>query len=150
MDAIHAYSDTLLWMYLHAEKHAHQSSNIFICCVSTRWCFYYIRFMFFWSNPKEIIVKYDYNCKHSLHVIIIHSDHKPLAHFLSSDKHEGIYGHWADQLRRLHFKIQYIYSRKKELSRWWTTRTLFQDSDCEANDDILKALKILCCNFPDI
>ena len=45
--------------------------------------------------------KYDYLCKHSFVSTIIHTDHKPLTHFLTSDAYENIYGHWADRLRRL-------------------------------------------------
>ena len=29
---------------------------------------------------------------------IIHTDHKPLVHFLNSSLHDGIYGHWAARL----------------------------------------------------
>lgn len=47
----------------------------------------------------RFVVKYDYLCKHPLHTTVIHTNHKPLMHFLKSDTLEGIYGHWADRLR---------------------------------------------------
>lgn len=40
--------------------------------------------------------KYDYLYKHPYHPAVVHTDYKPLTHFLSSDLHEGIYRHWAD------------------------------------------------------
>ena len=49
--------------------------------------------------------KYDYLCKHPYRTTVIHTDHRPLVHFLKSDSHEGIYGHWADKLRRLNLVI---------------------------------------------
>ena len=39
------------------------------------------------------INKYDYFCKHSYIPTIIHTDHRPIIHFLESDLHEGIYEH---------------------------------------------------------
>ena len=49
----------------------------------------------------KFVAKYDYLCKHPYNTSIIYTDHRPLVHFLKSDLHEGIYGHWADLLRRL-------------------------------------------------
>lgn len=39
----------------------------------------------------RFVIKYDYLCKHPLHTTVIHTDHKPLTHFLKSDAHEGVY-----------------------------------------------------------
>ena len=39
------------------------------------------------------VTKYDYLCKHPYVPAVIHTDHRPLTHFLKSDLHEGIYGH---------------------------------------------------------
>ena len=107
MDAVQAYSDTLLLIYFHAEKHAHEWSNIFICCLQDDVPIKYDSFFFSPTKRKyatykrelclfvKFVVKYDYYCKHPFHVTIIHTNHKPLTHFLSSDKHEGIYEHWV-------------------------------------------------------
>ena len=42
------------------------------------------------------VIKYDYFCKHPYLPAVVHTDHKPLVYFLSSDLHERIYGHWAE------------------------------------------------------
>ena len=73
--------------------------------------------------------KYDYLCKNPHKPAVIHTDHKPLTHFLSSDLHEGVYGHWADQLRRLNITIQYIPGPRNKAADG-LSRTLFQDADC--------------------
>ena len=39
------------------------------------------------------INKYDYFCKHFYISMIIHTNHKPIIHFLKSDLHEEIYEH---------------------------------------------------------
>ena len=41
----------------------------------------------------KFVTKYDYLCKHSYLTTVIHTDHRPLTHFLGSDLHEGIYDH---------------------------------------------------------
>ena len=73
--------------------------------------------------------KYDYLCKHPYNPAVVHTDHKPLTHFLSSDLHEGIYGHWADQLRRLNITIKYIPGHRNKVADG-LSRTLFRDPDC--------------------
>ena len=57
------------------------------------------------------------------------TDHKPLTHFLGSDLHEGVYGNWADQLRRLNIKIKYLPGPRNKVADG-LSRTLFQDADC--------------------
>ena len=74
------------------------------------------------------VKKYDYLCKHPFNPTIIHTDHKPLVHFLSSDLHEGIYGHWADCLRRYNIEIKYIPGHRNKVADG-LSRTLF-DEDC--------------------
>ena len=73
--------------------------------------------------------KYDYLCKHPYHPAVVHTDHKPLTHFLPSDLHEGIYGHWADQLRRLNITIKYIPGHRNKVADG-LSRTLFRDPEC--------------------
>lgn len=75
------------------------------------------------------VTKYDYLCKHPYHPAVVHTDHKPLTHFLDSDLHEGIYGHWADQLRRLNINIVYIPGHRNKVADG-LSRTLFRDSEC--------------------
>ena len=41
----------------------------------------------------KFTIKYDYLCKHSNNITIIHIDHRSLTHFLFSDSHERIYDH---------------------------------------------------------
>lgn len=86
----------------------------------------------------KMVTKYDYMCKDPRHQAIIHTDHKPLTHFLSSDAHEGIYGHWADKLRRLCIAIQYIPGRRNTVADG-LSRTLFRDPNCVADSDVLEA-----------
>ena len=44
----------------------------------------------------KFAIKYDYLCKHSNNIIIIHIDHRSLTHFLFSNSHERIYDHWTN------------------------------------------------------
>jgi hypothetical protein len=73
--------------------------------------------------------RYDYLCKHPYHQAIVHTDHRPLTYFLQSDLHDGIYGHWADQLRRLNLKIVYIPGHRNKVADG-LSRTLFDTPDC--------------------
>lgn len=68
--------------------------------------------------------KYDYLCKYPVNTTVVHTDHRPLVHFLKSDLHEGIYGHWADSLRRLHIVIKYIPGPRNKVADG-LSRTLF-------------------------
>ena len=83
----------------------------------------------------KFCVKYDYLCKHPYNTAIVHTDHRPLVHFMKSDLHEGIYGHWADLLRRLNIEIQYIPGPRNKVADG-LSRTLFhtdmKDSSVEA------------------
>lgn len=74
--------------------------------------------------------KYDYVCKHPFKPTTVHTDHKPLTHFLGSDLHEGIYGNWADQLRRLNIFIQYIPGPRNKVADG-LSRTLFDEGCTE-------------------
>lgn len=86
-------------------------------------------------------VKYDYLCKHPYNITVIHTDHRPLTHFLISDLHEGIYGHWADKMRRLNITIQYIPGPRNKVADG-LSRALFHD-DCSDNETLLAAQKAL-------
>lgn len=70
----------------------------------------------------------------------MHTDHKPLTFFTSSDVHEGIYGHWADQLQRLNIKIVYIPGPRNKAADG-LSRTIFKGENCHPiNDSFQEAL----------
>ena len=61
--------------------------------------------------------------------------HKPLVHFLKSDFHKRIYGHWADQLRRFNVEIKYVSKPRNKITDG-LSRTLF-DEDCTETATII-------------
>lgn len=83
----------------------------------------------------SFVYKYDYLCKHPFLPAVIHTDHKPLTHFLGSDLHEGIYGHWADQLRRLNIEIKYVPGHRNKVADG-LSRTLFSMDDCSPTHQV--------------
>lgn len=88
----------------------------------------------------KFVMKYDHFCKYPKLTVIVHTDHKPLIQFLRSNCHEGIYDHWADKLRRLNLKIQYISRRQNRVANE-LFRTLFSIENCTVNPNITKAWK---------
>ncbi len=78
--------------------------------------------------------KYDYLCRHPAIPAIIHTDHKPLTHFLTSDGHDGIYGNWADQLRRMNVVIKWIPGHRNKVADG-LSRTLF-DNECSSDKTV--------------
>lgn len=97
------------------------------------------------TYKKELCVlvrfamKYDYICKHPYNTTTIHTDHRPLTRFLKSDLHEGIYGHWADQLRRLNVDIRYIPGPRNKVADA-LSRTIFPGDECCPSQKIRDAL----------
>lgn len=85
--------------------------------------------------------KFDYLCKHPYNTTVVHTDHKPLIHFLESDLYEGIYGHWADNLRRLNIRIEHIPGHRNKVADG-LSRTLF-DADCNNKERIREAQHLL-------
>ncbi len=83
------------------------------------------------------IRKYDYLCKHPYLPAVVHTDHKPLTFFLGSDLHEGVYGNWADQLRRLNITIEYITGARNRVADG-LSRTLFDDPECSEDSKVLR------------
>lgn len=73
---------------------------------------------------------------------MIYTDHKPLTHFLKSDAHEGIYGHWADQLRGLNIVIKYIPGQRNKVADG-LSQTLFYSEDCGTDENVKEMTKIL-------
>ena len=94
----------------------------------------------------EFVKKYDYLCKHPYHTTIVHTDHKPLTYFLKSDSHEGIYGNWADQLRRLNIEIRYIPGARNKVADA-LSRTLF-DEGCDETTSVVEASRRLAQHGP--
>ena len=80
------------------------------------------------------VTKYDYLCKHFFLPVVIHTNHRSFVHFLKNDLHENIYGHWANQLRRLNIIIQYISGHRNKIVDV-LSRILF-DVDCNNNNTI--------------
>ena len=68
--------------------------------------------------------KYDYVCKHPFKPAVVHTNHKLITRFLDSNLYEGIYGNWADHLRRLNIIIQYIPEPRNKVA-YGLSRTLF-------------------------
>lgn len=56
---------------------------------------------------------------------------------MGADGHEGIYGHWADQLRRLNVEITYIPGPRNKVADA-LSRTLF-DEGCSESKHVLEA-----------
>lgn len=77
----------------------------------------------------KFTTKYDYLCKHPHLTTLIYTDHKPLTFFISLEVHEGIYGHWADQLQRLNVRIAYIPGPRNKAA-YGLSRTIFKREDC--------------------
>lgn len=81
-------------------------------------------------------MKHNYLCKHPfLLPIRFLTDHKPLTDFLTPELHEGIYGHWADQLRRLNVEIMHMPGHRNKVAHG-LSRTLFDTEDCTASDQV--------------
>lgn len=77
------------------------------------------------------VTKYDYLCKHPYVPAVIHTDYRLLTHFLKSDLHKEIYGHLADQMRRLNLSIEYIPCPRNKVADA-LFRTLFDDGCTES------------------
>jgi len=80
------------------------------------------------AGGASFVKNYDYLCKHPFLPAIIHTNHKPLTYFLSSDLHKGINGHWVDQLRRLNIKTKYIPRHRDKVANG-LLRTLYNTDD---------------------
>ena len=91
--------------------------------------------------------KYDYLCKHPYKPAIVHTDHKPLTYFLGSDLHEGIYGNWADSLRRLNLSIQYIPGHRNKVADG-LSRTIFDDPECSHDSKTMRIQEELTSQGP--
>ena len=47
---------------------------------------------------------------------VIYTDHKPFVGFINAEYHEDIFAHWANKLRLLNIRIQYIEKKKNTLA----------------------------------
>lgn len=73
---------------------------------------------------------------------IIHTDHKPLVHFLESSLHDGIYGHWAAKLQELNVKIVHIKGARNVVADG-LSRTIFFKEDCGEDNAVSRAMENL-------
>ena len=89
----------------------------------------------------KFALKYDYFLRDPRLPGILHTDHKPLSTFLTTDIHDGIYGTWASKLQTLHCKIQYIPGRRNGVADG-LSRTVFS-GDCDMTD-LARRLKEEC------
>ncbi|SLM37975.1 Ribonuclease H-like domain [Lasallia pustulata] len=86
----------------------------------------------------KFATKFQYLLRNPERPGIIHTDHKPLIHFLKSSLHDGIYGHWAARLRELHVKIVHIKGTRNVIADG-LSRTIFFKEDCEEDDTVRMA-----------
>ncbi len=86
------------------------------------------------DSAFSTVTKYDYLAKHPYLPAVVHTNHRPLVHFLDSDQHEGIYGHWADRLRRLNIVIKYVPGPSNKVADA-LSRTVF-DEECTVTESI--------------
>ena len=63
---------------------------------------------------------------------IIHTDHKSLVQFLTSDLHDDIYDHWTAKMRKLNLEIKHIFRSKNKMTNE-LSRTFFDNLDCHIN-----------------
>lgn len=73
---------------------------------------------------------------------LIHTDHKPVTFFTSSDIHIGIFGHWADQLQRLNIQIVYIPGTKNQVADG-LSQTNFPSDNSPSTNTTLKIAEAL-------
>lgn len=83
----------------------------------------------------KFATKYDYLCKHPYNVTIIRTDHRPLTHSLKSDLHEGIYGHWADKLRRFNIAVEYVPGPRNKCADG-LSRTVYREENCTEDSQV--------------
>ena len=88
--------------------------------------------------------KYYYLLQNLNQEAIIHTDHKPLVHFLESSLHDGIYSHWAAKLRELYIKILHI-KRKRNTVADDLSHIIFHWEDCLADDTVQSIQNHLNC-----
>src|SRR5215469_630394 len=79
--------------------------------------------------------KYNYLLQNPRLPAVFHTDHKPLARFLNSDKHEGIYAYWVVILRELAMNIEYIPGPRNKVADG-LSRTIFHASDCSEDPSV--------------
>ena len=128
------------FQYAARSNHENFSKKIEISIVYDSFIFVSTQRMYFIYKKElcsltKFAVKYDYFCKHSIHITIIHIDHKSLTHFLKSDCHESIYEHWVDKLKKLNIQIKHIFERRNKVTDD-LFRIIFKSSDCFSDENI--------------
>jgi hypothetical protein len=90
----------------------------------------------------QFVMKYDYFCKHSRNITLIHTNHKSLIWFLRSDAQKDIYDHWANKLRRLNLKIKYISEIRNQITSE-LFRIIFQDESCLSDEIVTQTMNAI-------
>ncbi len=93
----------------------------------------------------RFVLKYDYFCKHSRNIVIIHTNHKSLIWFLRSNAQKDIYDHWANKLRRLNLEIKYISERRNQITNE-LFRIIFRNENCTSNESVRQIMNSICKN----
>lgn len=84
----------------------------------------------------EFSRKFEYMLRSLLSTSIIWTDHQPIARFLDSLHHEGIYARWCSELRSLQVEIKYIQGPRNIVAdalsqTFFTSENLIEISDLE-------------------
>ena len=79
--------------------------------------------------------KYHYLLRDPTRQAIIHTDHKPLVHFLESSMHDRTYGHWVAKLQELNIKIVHIKGKRNKVTDE-LSQTIFFQENCFNNEVI--------------
>ncbi|KAI0995489.1 hypothetical protein K3495_g12690, partial [Podosphaera aphanis] len=75
----------------------------------------------------EFCRKFEYMLRSLSFTSIIWTDHQPIARFLDSIHHEGIYARWCSELRSLNIEIKYIQGVRNVVADA-LSRTLFEET----------------------
>lgn len=81
----------------------------------------------------HFVKKYAHLMDHPDEPAVIHSDHKPLVHFLKATTYEGIYERWALAIKSHNIKIVYI-TGPRNAAADGISRTIFASSDCTMDE----------------
>jgi hypothetical protein len=90
----------------------------------------------------RFVMKYDYFCKHSKNMTLIHINHKSLIWFFRSNAQKNIYDYWTNKLRRLNLKIKYISKRRNQITNE-LFKIIFQKKNCLSNEIVTQAMNTI-------
>ena len=78
---------------------------------------------------------------------LFYTDNKPFVHLFKYDFHENIYGHWADQLRRLNIEIKYV-PKPRNIIIDGLSKTLF-DKNCTKTATVIDIYETMRKKIPN-